>query len=118
MPSAAPNNYANFIWPIADLLRGSYRPHQCGSIVLPFTVLRRIDAVLAETKSQVLDEYTAKKDGAIPLTVLLPRKSGYAFYNTSRYDFAKLTGDADNIRDNLLDYVRGFSDNVRDIFEK
>ncbi|WP_026544123.1 class I SAM-dependent DNA methyltransferase [Arthrobacter sp. 35/47] len=118
MPSAAPKNYANFIWNIADLLRGSYRPHQYGSIVLPFTVLRRIDAVLAETKSQVLTEYNAKKDGAIPLTVLLPRKSGHAFYNTSRYDFAKLTGDADNIRDNLLDYVRGFSDNVRDIFEK
>ncbi|KQO01661.1 restriction endonuclease subunit M [Arthrobacter sp. Leaf234] len=118
LPSAGTNNYANFIWNIADLLRGSYRPHQYGSIILPFTVLRRIDAVLAETKDAVLEEYDAKKDGAIPLTVLLPRKSKHSFYNTSRYDFAKLTSDADNIRDNLLDYIRGFSDNVRDIFEK
>ncbi|MEB7446660.1 type I restriction-modification system subunit M [Arthrobacter koreensis] len=112
------NNYANFIWSIADLLRGSYRPHQYGSIVLPFTILRRLDAVLAETKEDVLAEYEKSKDGGIPLTVLLPRKSKHAFYNTSKYDFQKLTGDADNIQDNLLDYVRGFSDNVRDIFEK
>lgn len=112
------NNYANFIWSIADLLRGSYRPHQYGSIVLPFTILRRLDAVLAETKDDVLAEYEKSKDGGIPLTVLLPRKSKHAFYNTSRYDFAKLTGDAENVRENLLDYVRGFSDNVRDIFEK
>jgi type I restriction enzyme M protein len=111
-------NYANFIWSIADLLRGSYRPHQYGSIVLPFTVLRRLDAVLAETKEDVLAEYERSKDGGIPLTVLLPRKSKHAFYNTSKYDFQKLTGDAENVRDNLLDYVRGFSDNVRDIFEK
>jgi type I restriction enzyme M protein len=111
-------NYANFIWSIADLLRGSYRPHQYGSIVLPFTILRRLDAVLAETKAEVLAEYEKSKDGGIPLTVLLPRKSKHAFYNTSKYDFQKLTGDAENVRDNLLDYVRGFSDNVRDIFEK
>ncbi|MDQ0000462.1 type I restriction-modification system subunit M [Pseudarthrobacter sulfonivorans] len=111
-------NYANFIWSIADLLRGSYRPHQYGSIVLPFTILRRLDAVLAETKADVLAEYEKSKDGGIPLTVLLPRKSKHAFYNTSQYDFQKLTGDAENVRDNLLDYVRGFSDNVRDIFEK
>lgn len=111
------NNYANFIWGIADLLRGSYRPHQYGSIVLPFTILRRLDAVLAETKADVLAEYEKTKDGGIPFTVLLPRKSKHAFYNTSKYDFSTLT-DADSIRDNLLDYVRGFSDNVRDIFEK
>lgn len=111
-------NYANFIWSIADLLRGSYRPHQYGSIVLPLTILRRLDAVLAETKVDVLAEYEKSKDGGIPMTVLLPRKSKHAFYNTSKYDFAKLIGDADNVRDNLLDYVRGFSDNVRDIFEK
>lgn len=111
-------NYANFIWSIADLLRGSYRPHQYGSIVLPFTILRRLDAVLAETKQDVLAEYEKSKDGGIPLTVLLPRKSKHAFYNTSKYDFQRLTGDAENVRDNLLDYVRGFSDNVRDIFEK
>ncbi|TQJ33052.1 type I restriction-modification system subunit M [Arthrobacter sp. SLBN-122] len=111
-------NYANFIWSIADLLRGSYRPHQYGSIVLPFTILRRLDAVLAETKDEVLAEYEKSKDVGIPLTVLLPRKSKHAFYNTSKYDFQKLTGDADNIRANLLDYVSKFSDNVRDIFEK
>lgn len=116
--SLSKKNYANFIWSIADLLRGSYKPHQYGSIVLPFTILRRLDAVLAGTKDAVLEEYSKAKDGPIPLTVLLPRKSGHSFYNTSPYDFGKLTGDADNIRDNLLDYVRGFSDNVRDIFEK
>ncbi|MET3351502.1 UNVERIFIED_ORG: type I restriction enzyme M protein [Arthrobacter sp. UYEF1] len=110
-------NYANFIWSIADLLRNYYRPHQYGSIVLPFTILRRLDAVLAETKADVLVEYEKSKDGGIPLTVLLPRKSKHAFYNTSKYDFQKLT-DAENVRDNMLDYVRGFSDNVRDIFEK
>lgn len=111
-------NYANFIWSIADLLRGSYRPHQYGSIVLPFTILRRLDAVLAETKGDVLAEYERVKDGDIPLTVLLPRKSKQAFYNTSKYDFQTLLGDAENLRDNLVDYVNKFSDNVRDIFEK
>ncbi len=110
-------NNANLVWAIANLLRGPYRPAQYGEVILPFTVLRRLDCVLEATKPAVLAEYEIKKDGKFPLAVLLPRVSGHAFYNTSRYSLTNL-GDADHIKSNLLDYVQGFSDNVRDIFER
>ncbi|MBX3078509.1 MAG: SAM-dependent DNA methyltransferase [Cryobacterium sp.] len=110
-------NNANFIWSIADLLRGPYKPHQYGGIVLPFTILRRLDCVLEPTKQAVLDE--AKKRGDAPsASVFLTKASGQSFYNTSAFTLKSLMGDPAGIKANLLDYVRGFSENVRDIFEK
>ncbi|MDF1477650.1 class I SAM-dependent DNA methyltransferase [Leifsonia sp. H3M29-4] len=113
----AQNNNANFIWSIADLLRGPYKPHQYGSVVLPFTILRRLDCVLEPTKQAVLDE-AAKRGDAASASVFLTKAAGQGFYNTSQFTLKSLMGDPAGIRANLLDYVRGFSENVRDIFEK
>lgn len=110
-------NNATFIWSIADLLRGPYKPHQYGAIVLPFTILRRLDAVLEPTKQAVLDE--AKKRGdAASANVFLAKASGAGFYNTSAFTLQSLMGDPAGIKANLIDYVHGFSENVRDIFDR
>lgn len=110
-------NNANFIWSIADLLRGPYKPHQYGAIVLPFTILRRLDAVLEPTKQAVLDEAKKRGDSA-SASVFLAKASGTGFYNTSAFTLQKLMGDPASIKANLVDYLHGFSDNVRDIFER
>lgn len=110
-------NNANLVWSIANLLRGPYKPKEYGEVVLPFTILRRLDCVLEPTRDDVLAAYEAKKDGQFPLRVVLPRVSKQSFYNTSRYSLTKL-GDADHIKANLLDYLNGFSENVLDIFER
>lgn len=91
---------ANFIWSVADLLRGDCKQSEYGKVILPFTVLRRLDCVLEPTKEQVLAKIptiTAQNKGPI-----LERITGQTFYNTSRYDdFKKLKDDADNIAENL-----------------
>jgi type I restriction enzyme M protein len=110
-------NNANFIWSIADLLRGPYKPHQYGAVVLPFTILRRLDAVLEPTKRAVLDE-VAKRGDSTAASVFLAKASGAGFYNTSAFTLQKLMGDPASIKANLIDYLHGFSDNVRDIFER
>ena len=110
-------NHAELIWKIADLLRGPYRPKEYGQVILPFTVLRRMDCVLKDTKDAVLAEYEKHKDSGLPLTAVLPRVSKHSFYNTSKYTLENL-GDPDHVRSNLLDYVNGFSANVRDIFDE
>jgi len=115
------SNHASFIWSIADLLRGSFKAHQYGDIVLPFTVLRRLDAVLAPNKAEVLKvvQEAASKDMPVRPALLRARASHeYSFFNTSRFDLRAVLGDPDNITANLLDYVGGFSENVRDIFDK
>lgn len=107
-----------FIWSIADLLRGDYKQSDYGKVILPFTVLRRLDCVLADSKEAVLSELAAKeKQGVNPEPFLL-RKSGHSFYNASPLDLKKLLGDADNIAQNLYSYVQGFSPAVRDVFER
>lgn len=111
------SNNANFIWTIADLLRGPYKPHQYGAVVLPFTILRRLDCVLEPTKQAVLDE-AKERGGAASAAVFLTKAAKQSFFNTSAFTLKSLMGDAAGIRANLLDYVRGFSENVRDIFEK
>jgi len=106
-----------FIWSVADLLRGDYKQSDYGKVILPFTVLRRLDCVLEATKPAVLAELEAKtKLGVHPEPFLL-RKSGHKFYNQSPLDMPKLLGDPDNISHNLFTYVQGFSADVRDIFE-
>ena len=107
-----------FIWSVADLLRGDYKQSDYGKVILPFTVLRRLDCVLAESKSAVLAELAAKeKQGVNPEPFLL-RKSGQSFYNTSPLDLKTLLGDADHIAQNLYSYVQAFSPAVRDVFER
>jgi type I restriction enzyme M protein len=110
-------NNAAFVWSIADLLRGPYKPHQYGSVILPFTILRRLDCVLEPTKQAVLDELVKRGDGPAA-SVFLTKAAGQTFYNTSKFTLKTLIGDAAGIRANLLDYVRGFSENVADIFDK
>jgi len=106
-----------FIWSVADLLRGDYRQSDYGKVILPFTVLRRLDCVLEATKPAVLKELEAKtKVGVNPEPFLL-RKAGHKFYNQSPLDLPKLLGDPDNIAHNLFTYVQGFSADVRDIFD-
>ncbi|WP_068480506.1 type I restriction-modification system subunit M [Pseudoclavibacter helvolus] len=115
------NNHANFIWQIADLLRGSFKAHQYGDIILPFTVLRRLDAVLAPTKTAVVREVEIANRSGIPVRpAYLKNQAGhtYSFWNASRFDLATALGDSENLAANLLDYVNGFSDGVKDIFDK
>jgi len=110
---------SNFIWQIADLLRGPYRPPQYERVMLPMTVLRRFDAVLAPTKDKVLREYERHKDKYKDdaLDKLLNKAAGQRFHNHSPLTFEKLKGDPDNIDKHLASYINGFSANVRRIFE-
>ena len=111
---------SNFIWQIADLLRGPYRPPQYERVMLPLTVLRRFDCVLAPTKSKVLAEYDKRK-GQLKGDALdskLNSVAGERFHNHSPLDFEKLKGDPDQIDKHLTSYINGFSRNVRDIFDK
>jgi type I restriction enzyme M protein len=120
--SDAPKNLAQLIWQIADLLRGPYRPAQYGSVILPFTVLRRLDCVLEPTKEAVLKAVDGIKDFdnlRLDQRLKLERATkGYTFYNTSKFTMSTALGDAANLRANLEDYVAGFSANVRDVFER
>ncbi|MBB4239150.1 type I restriction-modification system subunit M [Rhizobium esperanzae] len=107
-----------FIWSVADLLRGDYKQADYGKVILPFTVLRRIDCVLAPTKQAVLAEFEAKLAAGVNPDPFLFRKAGQTFYNTSKLDMRTLIGDPDNIAANLYAYIQGFSEDVRDIFER
>ena len=107
-----------FIEAIANLLRGNYKQAEYGKVILPFTVLRRLDCVLASTKSEVLAEYKDKQAKGIPYDAFLKAKSGQGFYNICELDLAKLLGDPDCIQGNLCAYIQGFSEEVRDIFER
>jgi len=109
---------AAFLWSVADLLRGDYKQSDYGKVILPFTLLRRLDCVLEATKADVFQEYEAKKNSGIAIAPFLLRASKQSFYNTSRFDLQKLLDDPNNIKANLIDYIQGFSDNSRDIFEK
>ena len=110
---------SSFIWSVADLLRGDYKPHEYGQVILPFTVLRRLDCVLAPTKDKVLAEHRKKTDAGVNPDPFLRRKVGEAkFYNVSPMDLPKLLGDQDHIKQNLYAYLQDFSPEARDIFER
>ncbi len=111
-------NYTSFIWNVADKLRGAYRRSDYGKVILPFSVLRRLDCALDASKDEVLKQAAANKNEGPATDFLLQKASGYAFYNTSPYDLRKLTGDPANLKQNLLSYVEGFSPNVRDVFDR
>jgi type I restriction enzyme M protein len=109
---------SSFIWSVADLLRGDYKQSDYGKVILPFTVLRRLDCVLEATKAKVLAELAAKQKVGLNPDPFLLRASGQSFYNTSPLDMGRLMGDQDHIRENLFAYVQGFSPAARDIFER
>ncbi len=106
------------IWSVADLLRGDYKPSEYGRVILPFTVLRRLDCVLAPTKAAVLAEKAARDPLGIDPEPFLLRVAKLSFVNTSPFDLKTLMGDQDNLLTNLAAYIRGFSPAVRDIFER
>jgi type I restriction enzyme M protein len=110
-------NLSSFIWSVADLLRGDYKQSEYGKVILPFTVLRRLDCVLEPTKAAVLAEKQLREKAKLNPEPFLLKKSGQRFYNTSPLDLKKLLGAPDNVGENLRVYVEGFSPAVRDIFE-
>jgi len=110
-------NLSSFIWSVADLLRGDYKQSEYGKVILPFTVLRRLDCVLEETKPAVLAELAKRTAAKVNPEPFLLRKANQLFYNTSPLDLKKLMGDQDHIGENLRAYLQAFSPAVRDIFE-
>ena len=110
---------ADLIWAIADKLTGVYKPHEYGEVILPLTVIRRFDCVLADTKEAVLSAYGKEKGKPESIRdILLRQASGHDFYNTSRFNFERLSTDSDNIKSNFENYLNGFSGNVREIITK
>ena len=104
------------IWTVADKLRGPYKPFEYGRVILPLTVLRRLDCVLAPTRAKVLDAWTANAKAAPALREKMSlRASGQNFYNTSQFTFHNFLADPANLDANLKAYVAGFSPNARDI---
>lgn len=115
------NNFGekvSFIWSVADLLRGPYRPNQYKDVMLPLTVLRRLDCVLEPTKDEVLERMKKLQGSKVKnVDPILCRVTGVPFYNTSRYTFEKLKGDPNNVAANLTNYIKGFSTRAREIID-
>ncbi|PZO09983.1 MAG: N-6 DNA methylase [Leptolyngbya foveolarum] len=110
---------SGLIWEVADLLRGDYKQADYGKVILPFTVLRRLDCVLAPTKASVMSFYAGKVK---PMALknpepLLNQKAGVSFHNISQFTFADLARDANNVAANLRNYINGFSAAGREIIE-
>ncbi|HXA64431.1 MAG TPA: N-6 DNA methylase [Bryobacteraceae bacterium] len=111
--------YVSFIWNVADLLRGPYRPNQYGRVILPMTVLRRLDCVLEPTKDKVLRKAAELKGKPEPLIEkLLQKEAKQKFFNTSKYTFERLAADPNSVAANLTKYLKGFSVQARDILDK
>ena len=106
---------ANFIWSIANKLRGSYMPDKYGDVIIPMTIIRRFECALEPTKEKVVAQYKAKPDHPAKA---MKRISGYQFYNTSEFSLKELCNDADHIAANFVSYLDGFSANVQDIFRE
>ena len=118
MQSETINNHAAFIWSVADLLRGVYKQSEYGRVILPLTVLRRLDCVLEPTKEEVLAAVGNLPDTLQNRDPLLAKFAGQSFFNTSRHTFATLLGDPDNVAANLRNYIAGFSESASDIVDK
>ena len=117
---------ANFIWQVADdILRGSFKQHEYGEVILPFVVLRRLDCVLVDGKDAVIETHKKFKDEKLPdMTGILLQATktdrypdGLNFYNTSFYDLRRIAQDAQNVEINFWNYINGYSPNVREIIE-
>jgi type I restriction enzyme M protein len=112
------SSITNFIWNVADLLRDVYKRKDYPDVILPFTVLRRLDCVLIETKDHVLGTYNNYYTKLEDPSDVLMNASGHNFYNISKYDFNKLLSDPANIKQNFFDYLNGFSPNMADVMER
>ncbi len=109
----------SFLWGVADLIRDTFKRGKYQDVILPLTVLRRLDCVLATTKTKVMETNAKfKGKGLENLDPQLCKASGFAFYNTSRYDFDKILADAPNLAANLRNFINGFSPNMREVLEK
>lgn len=106
---------ANFIWSIANKLRGSYMPDKYGDVIIPMTIIRRLECALESTKPKVIGAYKANSNEPAKKLCAL---SGYQFYNTSEYDLSELCNDSENIAANFKSYINGFSANVRDLLNE
>ena len=118
MSEAAVNNHAGFIWSVADLLRGVYKQSEYGRVILPLTVLRRLDCVLAPTKDEVLETMAKLPSSLQNREPVLQKVASQPFVNMSRHTFLTLLGDPDNVAPNLRNYIAGFSESARDIVDK
>ena len=116
-PRRSDQNLSAFLWSVADLLRGDYKQSDYGKVILPFTVLRRLDCVLAPTKAAVLAEKAKREAAKLEPTPFLLQASGQLFFNTSPLDLKAVIGDQDHVAENLRAYIQAFSPAVRDIFE-
>ena len=112
------NSVTNFIWNVADLLRDVYKRKDYPDVILPFTVLRRLDCVLSESKDEVLATYQKYFGKLEDPSAVIMKASGHNFYNVSKYDFVKLLSDPANISQNFFDYLNGFSANLTDVLER
>ena len=112
------NEKANLIWSIADKLTGVYKPHEYGLVILPLTVIKRFDCVLEDTKDEVVKQAEKLPLAFAQRDLLLKETSKHNFYNTSKYNFKKLLDDPDNIEENLLNYINGFSKEAKDLIDK
>ena len=108
---------SNMIWNVADMLRGPFKPHEYGLVILPMTVVKRFHDCLLPTHEKVLETYDKVK-GFEVYDGFLKKASGYQFYNTSKFTFDKLLADSENIEANFRDYLNGFSENVQDVLAK
>lgn len=108
---------ATMIWNVADLLRGPFKPHEYGLVILPMTVVKRFHDCLLPTHQAVLDTYEKVKKLAVT-DGFLRKAAGYQFYNTSKFTFERLLADPENIESNFRDYLNGFSANVQDVLAK
>ncbi len=112
------NYVTNFIWNVADLLRDVYKRKDYPDVILPFTVLRRLDCELSESKEKVLETYQMYFGKLEDPSAVLMKASGHNFYNISKFDFGKLLSDPANIKQNFFDYLNGFSPNLTDVMER
>ena len=108
----------SFLWGVADLIRDTFKRGKYQDVILPLTVLRRLDCVLAGTKEKVLGKQAELRGRKLENLAQLRTIAGFAFYNTSRYDFDKLLADAPHLAANLRNYIAGFSPNMREVLEK
>ncbi len=118
MAEATIDNHAGFIWSVADLLRGDYKQSEYGKVVLPLTVLRRLDCVLEPTKADVLKRAEALRGRVENMEPVLRQVAGQQFYNVSPLDFSRLLADPAQVAGNLRAYIAGFSDGAREVIDK
>ena len=118
MTDSSVKNLPSFIWSVADLLRGDYKQSEYGKVILPLTVIRRLDSVLAPTKKSVIERYELIKDRVDNVEPVLCAVSGQSFYNTSPLDFTRLLDDPSHIAGNLRSYIAAFSPAAQDVITK